>query len=518
MCPWTPISFAKPGWAIRMSMKTQPIASALAIVLCYAGILKAEDHPADAGVPDAGIPDPESDGNRGNDGEPEETSVNQDSSENENISTDNTEGSPLSDTGLDEGWGEGGGWGEEEGADENRVSVHGSYENQFNGMWLRRAGGQERVVLYDSNRLRIDVDANLGNGIEIRSNGVVQVFVGETEVGLLDLIPPATFDALLALDPRWSMVTNETYHFENEYYLDNAYIKIPIAKMLLTVGKQPLEQGAAYAWNPTDVFTRKDMFDPTYEKPGIVAARLVVPFGDTASIDLIGVPDGNFENWTGGGRASLRLGPISFSAVSYLTTVTQTDLEGSLDQMITAAMKNSDVEKAIKRSETRRILVGGDIVADIEGVRLWTEGAYNFIDDEAGAPANWWELCAGLEYYFPFETHLMAEYFHYGRGPKPEGGIYSFNDWNRLLAAELKMLGQDFLFESIDHPVSDFWTVGLSSFQGISEGSFVLIADVRWEFVEDAELWLMVSANIGEQSDFLSSTRGQGWLRLKAYF
>jgi len=66
--------------------------------------------------------------------------------------------------------------------------------------------------------------------------------------------------------------------------------------------------------------------------------------------------------------------------------------------------------------------------------------------------------------------------------------------------------------------VSDFWTVGLSSFQGISEGSFVLIADVRWEFVEDAELWLMVSANIGEQSDFLSSTRGQGWLRLKAYF
>jgi hypothetical protein len=80
------------------------------------------------------------------------------------------------------------------------------------------------------------------------------------------------------------------------------------------------------------------------------------------------------------------------------------------------------------------------------------------------------------------------------------------------------MLGKDFLFESIDHPVADFWLVGVSSFQSISDASAVIMADVRWEFVQDAELSLLLAASIGEDEDFLASGYGQGWLRLKVYF
>lgn len=409
-------------------------------------------------------------------------------------------------------------WSEQDNPTGTAIRVHGSYENQLNGWWLQSSGGKEKIVLYDSNRLRIDVDADLGKGIEIRANGVARIFAGETEFALLDLIPPATYKALLATDPRWAMLEEEPYRLENDYYLDNAYIKLPIGNALLTIGKQPLEQGAGYVWNPTDVFTRKDMFDPTYEKPGIVGARLLVPLGDAASIDIIGVPHGNYRNWTGGGRGSVRVGPLSMSVVSFITKVEQTDMESSLDLMIAAALQNRDPEEAIQKSLTQRVLVGGDVIADIAGIRFWTEGAYNFIKGKPGAPENWWELGAGFEYYFPFETHLMAEYFHYGRSPNQQKGIYSLDDWIQLLAGETKMLGRDFLFESVDHPVSDFWTVGISSFQAIGDASAVIMADVRYAFAEDAELWFVLSANLGERSDFLSSSRGQGWLRLKAYF
>jgi hypothetical protein len=201
-----------------------------------------------------------------------------------------------------------------------------------------------------------------------------------------------------------------------------------------------------------------------------------------------------------------------------VTQVEKTHLEQSMDGMELAALTGGDPDDAIIRVRAQRTMVGGDVVADVAGVRLWAEGAYNFVDDVYGAPGDWWELTGGAEYFFPFETHLMVEYYHYDRGPEQRAGTYDFDSWMSVLAGELKMLGKDFLFESIDHPVADYWLVGISSFQSISDASAVIMADVRWEFVQDAELWLLLAASIGEDEDFLSSGYGQGWLRLKVYF
>jgi len=434
------------------------------------------------------------------------------------VENDGVEDDWDEDAGVEDDWGEDDGWGDEDEKAEPKVRVHGSFENQLNGMWLRLYNGNQRLVLNDATRLRVDLDADLAGGLKLRSDAVARVYVGETDLYLVNLIPARVFDELVTRDPRWAATAEDTYELENEYYLDNVYLKVPIKQVLVVVGKQPLEQGAGYVWNPTDVFTDKDMFDPTYEKEGVIALRTVISLGDAASVDLVGVPDGLFEDWTGGGRAAFRAGPLSLSSSSFVTQVESTDLEGSMDDMVLATLAGEDPEDAVHLVSSQRVLVGGDAVLDIEGVRLWAEGAYNFVDDDQGAPSDWWELVGGVEYFFPFETHVMAEYFHYGRGPKQREGTYSFNDWMGLLAMELKLLGRDFLFESIDHPVADFWTLGLSSFQSLSDASVAINADVRWEFVEDAELWLLVSAGFGEPEDALSSARGQAWLRLKAYF
>ena len=398
------------------------------------------------------------------------------------------------------------------------IRLHGSLENQLTAFWLHLYDGGERLAVHDYVRLRVDLDADLPGDLELRSDAVARVFVGESELYVVNMIPPRAFDELVERDPRWASALHDTYRMKNEIYLDNAYLRIPVLEALVTVGKQPLQQGAGYAWNPTDPFTRKDMFDPTYEKPGVVSARVTVPLGEPASLDLIGAPEGRFERWSAGGRAALNAGPVSLSAVSYVTRAERTHLEGSMDAIRAAALAGEDPESAIRRVDARRVLVGGDAVADIEGVRLWAEGAYNFVEDRDGAPRDWWELVGGAEYYFPFETHVMAEYLHYGRGPGQRGGTYDYDAWTRVLSTELKMLGNDFLFESVDHPLADYWTVGLSSFQSLSDASATIMGDVRWEFAQGVELWLVLAGNIGERSDFLSSTGGQGWLRLKAYF
>ena len=40
-----------------------------------------------------------------------------------------------------------------------------------------------------------------------------------------------------------------------------------------------------------------------------------------------------------------------------------------------------------------------------------------------------------------------------------------------VVEGNFKMLGRHFAFESIEHPVADYWSVALSSFQGFSDGS-----------------------------------------------
>jgi hypothetical protein len=401
---------------------------------------------------------------------------------------------------------------------ERSFRIHGSFEDQITGMWLWLYGGGNDFSANNTTRLRVDLDADLQGGLALRSDFVAKIFAGQTALLLKDLLPDETLDALIARDPRWVVALEEKYEYENEYYLDNAYLKVPVRSLVIFVGKQPLEQGVGYVWNPTDVFTKKDIFDPTYEKPGIIALRGIWSVGDFASVDVMGVPSGNFSSWQGGGRATLRAGPLTISATGFITRARKIDLEGSMDAMVAAELAGEDPDAAIVQTKAKQVLVGGDAVLDIKGVRLWTEGAYNLVEQKEGGPDDWLEIVGGVEYFFPSETHVMAEYLHYGRGPLQSEGVYEFNDWMAVLSGDLKMLGRDFLFESIDHPVFDFWTLGLSSFQSLSDGSAAVMGDVRWQFVEDAELWLLVSYAVGEKADFLSSGRGQGWLRLTAYF
>ncbi len=412
----------------------------------------------------------------------------------------------------------------DESADSETVGahLHGSFENQLTALWLRRSRQDDRLSLHDYTRLRIDVDADLPQGVQLRSDAVARLFVGETAFDLVDLVPKRTVDQLTARDSRWDVILNDddaTFDaFEDELYIDNAYLKVPAGPVLISVGKQPLEQGAGYVWNPTDVFTVKDLFDPTYEKPGVIALRTTIAIADIASLDLMAAPEGEFEKWSAGGRASVRIGSLSFGPAAYVTRVERTELEASLDDMGLAASFGVDPLEAVPVIDTRRVMVGGDAVLDIQGVRLWAEGAHNFVSEKQRTPDDWWELSAGVEYFFSFETHLMAEYYHYGRGPTQRDGAYDLNAWMGLLQTELKMLGRDFAFVSVDHPVADFWTAGIASIQSFTDLSATVMADVKWDFIQDGELWLLVAGNPGEHADFLSSSPGQAWFRLKVFF
>ncbi|MBN2718577.1 MAG: hypothetical protein JXX14_22220 [Deltaproteobacteria bacterium] len=395
----------------------------------------------------------------------------------------------------------------------DRLQLYGRIENQLTFVMMKDAEDRQQKHLYDYMQLRLDMDASLTGGMELKSDGVVRLFAGDTEISLDEVAPPETVARALAEDPRLMALLQTPYQFENRYWLDNAYVKIPVGDFLLTVGKQPLGQGAGYVWNPTDVFTQKDLLDPTYQQEGIIAMRLGVPMG-RASLDLVlASPDDSMQHWMGGGRMMFPLGPFQFSAVSYYTRARFADVVGSMDAVMAAAQTGQNPEDAIQIRDDKRVMFGGDMVVDIKGVRVWSEAAYNYLP----SGRDWLEAEGGVEYYFPFETHLMIEYFYYERSPLQQHKQYDLNGWMNALDGHLKMLGRHFLFTALEHQVSDFWTLGVSTFQGMSDASAMVEGDIRWSFAEGAELWLMAAKGFGDRGDFLTNSF-QSWLRLTIFY
>jgi len=72
--------------------------------------------------------------------------------------------------------------------------------------------------------------------------------------------------------------------------LDRVNLTLSLPWADVTVGRQAITLGKTFLWNPLDVFLPFDprQFDQEY-KPGVDAARVQIPLGPFAGVDLIGV-------------------------------------------------------------------------------------------------------------------------------------------------------------------------------------------------------------------------------------
>lgn len=61
--------------------------------------------------------------------------------------------------------------------------------------------------------------------------------------------------------------------------VDRLYLRLYLPYVDVSVGKQIVNWGVGYAWDPTDVFNPPDPTDPTGERPGILSAVVQIPVG-----------------------------------------------------------------------------------------------------------------------------------------------------------------------------------------------------------------------------------------------
>jgi hypothetical protein len=125
----------------------------------------------------------------------------------------------------------------------------------------------------------------------------------------------------IVMGTNFKPVTNTSSYFETvntlvffkEFFLDANLARA----VYFRVGKQVLQWGRGYFWNPTDLINiqRKDFFNMSYNREGAYGLKLHVPFGTAVNLYSFADFSGsdNFDTFAMAGKAEFLLGATEFA-------------------------------------------------------------------------------------------------------------------------------------------------------------------------------------------------------------
>jgi hypothetical protein len=373
------------------------------------------------------------------------------------------------------------------------ADLFGYFETQVLGM----AVNQDFIHLF-SNKLRVDLKSELSENITFAANFNCLLYHGEDEWNVLDFLPDSVASEIQEGQEMFYVLL-----FSDRYYLDNAYIKFAFKRFDLTVGKQQISLGTGYVWNPTDVFNVKDYLDPTYEQPGHNAVRLDVPLGHSSTLTALYMPESGWSDSAKLLQLKAKIGRFDFA----FTAIEKQWLYHDYTRF------DTDIMNFIELPE-KRTLLGFSTAGELLGVGVWLEYAYNWMETSD----DFYELVAGADYTFDFQTYIMLEYYRNTLG-KSDFHEYTLNDWMRLMAQELKSIARDQIYMMVQHPVSDLIYLGLSAIYCISDGSLALVPMLNYSLSDNVDVMAYLNFNIGSEDKAYAETLGKGgMIRVRVYF
>ena len=376
---------------------------------------------------------------------------------------------------------------------QEKLDIFGYLESQMVGTRL-----QGKYFQWYTNKLRVDLKSQLTDSITFAANFDYITHHGKTRWNILDFLAA---DITASIPPE--MNPYYTLQFSDESFLDNAYLRLSLPQADLTLGKQQISVGTGYVWNPTDVFNIKDVLDPTYEQPGHNALRLDIPLGDLSGLTVLYSPEatwresGKMLRWKGY-LAHFDISLIAIESCWTFRDYTRLDPGTGL----------------FPEEPERRRLLGGSTAGELLGLGVWAEFAYNWME----LSSDFYELVAGANYTFDFQTFLMLEYYRNTLG-KSDYKDYDLNDWMRFYAAEQKAIARDQLYLLVQHPATDLLEVGLQTVFSISDSSLALVPTLSYSLSNDVDVFAYLNLNLGRDGTVFAKQMGEGGLlRLRVYF
>ncbi len=280
-----------------------------------------------------------------------------------------------------------------------RVQLSGYYEHTIQMDYTSETGEQ----LINASKVRLDLSSAPLGGLGFTGNVNLIVYYGATDRDFRPYLPDA-----IARELEERGVPVEITLDRSRYFLDNAYLFWDTGSFRVRAGLQQLSWGPAYSFNPTDLFHRKNLLDPTYEKEGVGALRVDYRWGIGGELTAVATPAPRLEEMGYALRAGTHL-----EAAGYDVAVT-------LHQVMDST--SLDPETLEPRTQRRRA-AGVEASGGLLGLGVWVEGNYNWMDEEP----DFLRVVVGADYTFGDGTYVMGETLYNGRSDPRNP--YPVHDW-----------------------------------------------------------------------------------------
>lgn len=169
------------------------------------------------------------------------------------------------------------------------------------------------------------------------------------------------------------------------FILDRLYFRYTSGKFEATAGRQRINWGINFAWNPNDIFNAFSYFDFDYEeRPGSDAILLKYYTGIVSSIEIAGRISDNIDNFTG--------------ALMWKTNFKKYDIQ------------------AMSGITNRNFVVGGGWAGNLLKAGFKGEGSYFLPMEEATDTAEVLNMTISLDYSFKNSLYILGSILYNSDG------------------------------------------------------------------------------------------------------
>lgn len=230
-------------------------------------------------------------------------------------------------------------------------------------------------------------------------------------------------------DFSWNLASDTSFILNTS--IDRVFIDLNFGKFQATIGRQRINWGMNYVWNPNDIFNAYSFFDFDYvERPGSDAIRLQYYFTPSAHLELAGkINSLNQASYAGLFR---------FSLAGYDFQV----LGGVMDEL--------------------ELVAGGGFSGYIGPVSLNGEVTYLHPRKSVSSPGPVTIAGGGISYLTPVKLNIQVEYLY--NQAAGQSGLTSFTDfYYRNLSVRDLSFARHTLFANLSYPLTPLLNMGLAA-------------------------------------------------------
>ncbi len=285
-------------------------------------------------------------------------------------------------------------------------------------------------------------------------------------------------------DLSWNVLEDSSFLLNTA--IDRAYFDVSIGRFQATIGRQRINWGLNYVWNPNDIFNSYSFFDFDYvERPGSDAIRLQMYLNSTSSLELVGKIN-QAEEWSMAGLLRFNIWGSDFQF-----------LGGLLDE--------------------DEFVVGMGYSGYLGPLAL--SGELTYLDPVDKTPRHQAAVVAGagLSYNFPFNLFVQIEYLY--NQAAAEADLNSFSDfYYRNLSLRDLSPAVHSLFTNLSYPATPLLNLGFAAMLFPDLNGFYFGPSIDLSLRHDLDLSLIVQHFKLAFDPIEEQQASLGFLRLKWSF